>query len=330
MKLITNMRKLSTFKYKLSLFLACVSIFIGLSLLRNVDFAEPGTIVSQFIDFRTTQLPELPVLIPVYAQDQNLDTQAFQEPVITAQSAFVYDLSSGSILFEKNANTPMYPASATKLLTAIVAREVYFLDQIVSASLPQSSAGSVIDFLPTESQTVRSLLKASLIQSGNDAADLLAAHYPGGTEAFVSKMNMKAQELGMQQSFFENPSGLDSSLQRSSARDIAIVFKHALEDDFIRDTLQISQTNIIDASGQIARTLYTTNRLLWTDFVIAGKTGTTDQAGQVLVSLVSLDDTQIIIVVMKSMDRYADTISLYNWVERSFQWVDPAEYNLLH
>jgi serine-type D-Ala-D-Ala carboxypeptidase (penicillin-binding protein 5/6) len=218
----------------------------------------------------------------------------------------------------------------TKLMTALVARDSYYLDQVMQTTSPKPSAGTVISFSDTESQTVRSLLKAALIQSGNDAAEILAAHHPQGEAAFIQAMNDKAAQLGLTNTYFENPSGLDAPNQRISARDLSRLLWVALQDDFIRETLSEPSAQIFDLSGTVGRTLYNTNQLLWADYVLAGKTGTTEMAGQVLTSLVVVDGKEVIISVLGSEDRYVDTVSLYNWLTQTYVWVDPIQTNLLH
>lgn len=268
--------------------------------------------------------PNYPVVM------RNDERDSLSNPDITAQSAIVMDVVSQAVLFEKNAFEPRPPASVTKLMTALVARDAYFLDQVLKTDLPMHSAGSVIDYSLGEEQTVRGLLKASLIQSGNDAAEVLAARYPGGAEAFVQAMNDRAAILGLQESSFRNPTGLDSQEHVMSARDITFVFAKALEDTFLRDTLTQSQALIYDSTGTLGRTIYNTNQLLWTEYVLAGKTGTTEAAGQVLTTLVLVNGHEVIITVAGSKDRYTDTIALYRWLEQAYSWVDPSDIDLLH
>lgn len=269
---------------------------------------------------------------PVVVAKQNYLQQELQQtvpfPYITAQAVHAYDLTSGTVLFESNASYAMHPASVTKLMTALVARDAFYLDQMVSTRLLQQTPGSTIDFSPQETQSVKSLLKATLIQSGNDAAEILAERFPGGRVAFIDAMNEKAQKLGLQDSFFENPSGLDAPQQRMSAQNVSWLFAHALEDSFIKETLGIPQSQIFDGSGLVSRTLYNTNQLVWSQFAFAGKTGTTQMAGQVLTSLISIQGNDVVITVMNSQDRYADTIAITRWIDDTFTWIDVSETSL--
>jgi D-alanyl-D-alanine carboxypeptidase len=274
------------------------------------------------------QLMTITGTVPVLRD--TIDVNQLPKPDLSAKAAIAIDVQSGAVLFQKAADEPQYPASVTKLMTALVARDVYFLDQVLQTSTPRASAGSVISFSKTESQTVRSLLKAALIQSGNDAAEILAAQHPQGEAAFIQAMNDKAAELGLTNTYFENPSGLDAPNQRISARDLARLLWVSLQDDFIRETLSEPRAQIFDLSGTVGRTLYNTNQLLWAEYVLAGKTGTTAMAGQVLTSLVVVNGKEVIISVLGSQDRYVDTVSLYNWLTKTYVWVDPIQTNLLH
>lgn len=275
------------------------------------------------------QLMTITGTVPVL--NDTIDEDQLVKPFLSAKAVIAIDVQSGAVLFEKAADEPQYPASVTKLMTALVARDIYFLDQVLQTSTPRASAGTVISFSQTESQTVRSLLKAALIQSGNDAAEILAAQHPQGEAAFIQAMNDKAAQLGLTNTYFENPSGLDAPNQRISARDLARLLWVSLQDDFIRETLSEPRAQIFDLSGTVGRTLYNTNQLLWAEYVLAGKTGTTTMAGQVLTSLVVVvDGKEVIISVLGSQDRYVDTVSLYNWLTQTYVWVDPIQTNLLH
>jgi len=249
---------------------------------------------------------------------------------LSAQAAIAIDVQTGAVLYQKNPDEPRAPASVTKLMTALTAREVYFLDQVLETNLSSSTFGTVIAFLSGETQSVRSLIKAALIQSGNDAAEVLAEHYPQGRTGFIEAMNERADKLGMTESHYMNPSGLDEEAHLMSARDVTTLFRAVLDDAFLRETLSSDQTEIIDSTGKVHRMLYNTNHLLWTDYVIAGKTGTTELAGQVLTTLVSIQGQEVIITVMGSEDRYTDTLRLIDAINSSYVWVARSDLDLLH
>lgn len=278
-------------------------------------------------------LPELDVTLfkidyPVIAYRSGFPPQT--QATVSAQAVYALDVQSGTSLYSYNATLARHPASVTKLMTAVLSRDLYYLDQVLDTDLSQRTLGTVIDFVGGESQTVRSLLKAALIQSGNDAATILAERHPQGYSAFIQAMNDTAKKLKLEQTTFTNPTGLDDVGHKMSAKDVTTLFAFALRDTFLRETLSQSSIEIFDSTGDIKRTLYTTNQLLFSDTVLAGKTGTTELAGQVLTSLVTIDGHEVIITVMGSSDRYADTIAVYDWISETYTWVDGSELNLVH
>ena len=132
---------------------------------------------------------------------------------ITAQAAYIADLDSGAVLYKKNEHIQLAPAATPKLITALVALDTYSLDDVLTVESETNTAGNVIGFFRGEQLTVRSLLMAMLISSGNDAAYVIANNHPDGFEAFIEAMNQKAAEIGMQSSHFENPAGFDAETQ---------------------------------------------------------------------------------------------------------------------
>lgn len=244
-------------------------------------------------------------------------------PVLTAQAAMVIDLPSASILYEKNARTYQYPASTTKLMTALLAVDTYDLNQGFVVQEEAQSRGTTVGLLPGMEVTLLDALRAALIQSGNDAAFLLANNYPGGYEAFVARMNAKAQELHLEHTTFSNPSGLDSETQLTTASDLSLLTRVFLTHELLSEIVATPSTSITDQVTGKSYWIYTTNRLLHQDSRYRGvKTGTTEKAGEVLVSRFQENERDFLIVVMHSDDRYDDTKNLVNWVLRNFQWIE--------
>lgn len=271
-------------------------------------------------------LVELPQTLVV----TNSETEPASRPFITAQAAIIVDSESGAILYAHNHQQPLAPASVTKLLTALVARDIFYLDQVLTVDQNLTVPGNSIKFRPGEKVSVRNLIKALLIQSGNDAAVILALNHPDGYEGFMAAMNEHARLLGLTNSHFINPSGLDAPDHYSSALDISILLSQALQDPFLRSALSQVAADIEDTSGLQARRLYNTNQLLWAGRALAGKTGTTEAAGQVLTTLVSINDQPVIITVLGSQDRYQDTLQLTSWLQSQYMWVELATTPLVH
>lgn len=215
----------------------------------------------------------LALATPVRAASADAQTP---EPQIAAASWYLAG-EDGSVLARANAAQPRAVASITKLMTAVVALERAQLSDVVRVSPAAAGIGESTVFLRAgEELTVADLVRATLIPSANDAAQALALHVGGGSaDRFVGLMNAKAQELGLSDTFFENPHGLDEAGHVSSARDATRLVRYALGIPFIRDALSRSTVSLPGG-----RTFPTTDDLLvgWAPLV-GGKTGHTRAAG---------------------------------------------------
>ena len=200
-------------------------------------------------------------------------------------------------------------------------RENYYLDQELVVKDEYLTEGNTVGFLSGETLTVENLLKALLIQSANDAAFILANNYPEGYSAFVAKMNQLASQLNLNNTYFTNPAGLDGEYHQSTARDIAILTKAVMSDEFLKQIVATKQTVISDQKLLYQHHLYTTNALLTTrNDVVGVKTGTTQAAGEALVTQVERDGRKIVLVVLTSQDRYQDTNLIIDWIFAHYSW----------
>lgn len=265
-------------------------------------------------------LPPLPVEIglnppPVAA--------AAAQPVVAAESALVVDLGSGQVLWEKNAYARRPIASLTKLMTAIVARENFALDEKVAVG---ASAAAVepakMWLLPGEEIRVGALLRGLLIASANDAALTLAAHFAGGEAAFVAAMNERAAVLGLTDTHFANPIGFDDPQNYSTAHDLALLASYFLRDDFLAAAAATAQTSVSDTTGRHVHSLKSTNELFGSYLAIAGlKTGTTDEAGACVAALArGPHGQQILAIVLHSPDRFQEAKGLLDWALTTHRW----------
>lgn len=223
------------------------------------------------------------------------------EPKVMAKYALLIDLKSFYPLYRKDAYTPVPVASTTKMMTALVARERFQLDEVVTISRKAASQiGSDTGFVPGEKMTVSNLLKALLIQSGNDAAYALAEH-GGSVETFVSWMNEKALELGMRSTSFRDPAGLDDE-SRSTAFDLAVLAAHFLQDTFLAEIARTPETAIASQDGRKSHLLKSSNRLVTEAMYFPGilgiKTGFTPAAGHTLVAAAERKGHTLISVVL--------------------------------
>ncbi len=254
-----------------------------------------------------------------------------QFPELTAQAIYALDLNSLTVLYEKNADTPLYPASTTKMMTALVAVDHFDLGQELTVVSEATTAGTRLPLFPGQKMSVGDLLASMMIASANDSAYLLANHYPGGMTAFVQAMNQRALALGLEQTRFSNPAGLDESEQQSSARDLTVITRELLKNDFLRELVA---TPYLEIPSQMQNMpvyqLRSTNQLFGLIGGIKGvKTGTTELAGEVLITLIERDGHQILITLMNSQDRYADTSQLVQWIFNNYEWreLSLTQYN---
>lgn len=244
---------------------------------------------------------------------------------ISASAALVLDLKSGSTLFEKGASARYAPASTTKLLTALVVRQHFPLDQVITVPSYLWSNTGTLGLVTGREYTVHDLLKAMLITSANDVAQLFAVSYPGGDDAFVAAMNRLAQDSGLSDSMFSNPAGFDIGDQYSTARDLAKLSKLVFEDQVLKEILGTKKAMIADVSSLHPAELVSTHKLLLVDdSVLGGKTGTTERAGEVLITMYQKNERPIVIVVLGSLDRYIDTNLLTEWIYKNYTWIEPT------
>lgn len=231
-------------------------------------------------------------------------------PFISARGFLVVDRQTGAVTMSKNANLRFTPASATKIMTALVALENYELDEILTAeneTLPKALMG----LIPGEKIAVRELLYGLLLNSGNDAAWTIAKHHPGGMSGFVEQMNKMAQHLGLVNTSFVDPAGLGDAGNFTTALDLAKLTKKALDNPTFRTIVRTKDKTVYDATGNIVHNLSNLNKLLWEDPRVLGvKTGFTERAGGVLVTYFEGDWSDFIIIIFDSDDRFADTKQL--------------------
>lgn len=240
---------------------------------------------------------------------------------ISAQGAVVFDKASGVTLFEKNPNLRFSPASTTKIMTALVALELFNLEDILTI-YQTDVEGSVLGFVAGEKFSFESLLYAMMLPSSNDATAAIAQNYPGGEEAFVAKMNEKAREFYLVDTYFDDPIGLLDEKDYTTPIDLARLAAVSLENPTLREVVSTKNKEIASLSGNVYL-LQNLNRLLDLPGVSGVKTGFTEGAGQVLVTSKMIEDenVEIIIVVMQSEDRFADTKTLLDYLENNINYL---------
>ncbi len=225
---------------------------------------------------------------------------------VSAKRAYVLDAVSGRVLYEKNPNERSLIASTTKIMTAlIVCEQCNVLDRMRIPKEAVGIEGSSMYLQEGEVLTLQELLYGLMLQSGNDAAVALAIYCGGTVEGFAELMNDKARNLGLKNTHFENPNGLDSPGHYSTARDLAVLAAYAMENPIFRQTVSTKSLKV----GQ--RYLTNHNKLLWRVEGADGvKTGYTKAAGRILVSSATRNDRRILAVTMDAPDDWNDHASL--------------------
>ena len=225
----------------------------------------------------------------------------------SAAAAILIDADSGRVLYEKQADRRMLIASTTKIMTALVAMEQSVLsDTVIVSGYAAGTEGSSMYLKAGEQLTLETLLYGLLLCSGNDAAVAVAEHIAGSEAAFAKLMNEKAAELGMTNSSFANPNGLDHEKHYSTARDMAKLACAALENPTL---MRIASTKSVRIGG---RTMNNHNKLLsMQDGCLGLKTGYTRAAGRTLVSCMEKNGQRLVAVTLQDGNDWADHQTLY-------------------
>lgn len=225
---------------------------------------------------------------------------------LSAEKAILMDAATGRVLFEKNADERSLIASTTKIMTAlVVCEQCNVLDRMRIPKEAVGIEGSSMYLQEGEVLTIQELLYGLMLHSGNDAAVALAIYCGGTVEGFAEMMNDKARVLGMTQSHFENPNGLDSPGHYSTARDLAILASYAMENPIFYKTVSAKTVTVGN------RYLRNHNKLLWQVEGADGvKTGYTKAAGRILVSSATRDGRRLIAVTINAPDDWRDHAAL--------------------
>lgn len=231
---------------------------------------------------------------------------------ISARKAILVDAVTGRVLYEKQADDRSLIASTTKIMTAlVVCQQCNVLDRVRIPAEAVGIEGSSMYLKEGEILTVQELLYGLMLHSGNDAAVALAIYCAGTVEGFVELMNDKARALGLEDTHFANPNGLDAPGHYSTARDLAALAAYAMTDPIFAQTVSTKQVRCAD------RSLTNHNKLLWRVEGAEGvKTGYTKAAGRILVSSASRDNRRLICVTIDAPSDWSDHAAL---LEQGFE-----------
>lgn len=239
-----------------------------------------------------------------------------ETPSISAKSAIVVSTKTDKILYARNPDLKLPPASTTKILTALLAIREFDLGEIVQVpSMCTTVEGTKMGLITNEGINVESLLYGLLVASAGDAACTLSVH-KFSSSTFIAKMNLLGKDIGLANTTFTNPIGLDSDevSHVSTARDLYLMTKEALKNGVFRKIVGTKEEVLRSSDGRFLHNVVSTNKLLLeVPGTLGVKTGKTSLAKEVLVYAYQYRDDEIIIVVMGSDDRFADTRKLLDF-----------------
>lgn len=275
--------------------------------------------------------------------DVNASKPADGLPVtVQAKAAVLMDFTSGKILLEKNAKEKLYPASVTKIMSllliaeAIDRGELRLTDEITTSTNASSKGGSQIWLKEGETMSAEDLLKAVAVYSANDACTALGEHIAGSSEAFVNRMNDRAKELGMKDTYFVNCTGLDDDTTEhlTTAYDVALMSRALLRHEWITRYTTIWMDSVRGGATELVNT----NKLIrFYEGATGLKTGTTNKAGCCVSASAKRGETHLIAVVMGSENskaRFDGARAMLNWGFANYETVtpkiDPAQITNVH
>jgi len=227
-------------------------------------------------------------------------------PILSSQSVMAVDLTSGVTLYEKDPNKALLPASTTKIVTSLVALDTYDLEQVLKVN-KVGVEGQKMGLVLGEEIKFIDLLNGLLIYSANDAAEVLAQNHPAGRDVFIGLMNKKVKDLGLNNTHFSNPTGLDNGAQYSTTRDLVVVSKEAMKNPIFKEIVGTKEKIVKSVDNRFTHRLTNINKLLGeVDGVYGVKTGWTEVARENLVTYVERNNRKVMLVVLGSSDRFGD------------------------
>ena len=260
--------------------------------------------------------------------EENIEVSSYEEkniPKVASKHTICIERSTETILFENNGFEKTAMASTTKIMTAIIAIEKGNLNNIVKISKNAAQTrGSRLELSENMEISLKDLLYGLMLRSGNDAAVAIAEHIAGNVENFANLMNQKATEIGMKNSHFVTPNGLDEDEHYSTAYDMAILANYALKNQTFREIVGTKNTNISWKGA--TKNISNTNELLGNyEGVYGVKTGFTFNAGRCLITACKKNDLDVIVVVLGAntkKDRTTDSVKILNYVNSNYKMKD--------
>lgn len=245
------------------------------------------------------------------------DTKVFQKIEKDLDSIIVKDLTKKQLIFQKDANQLVSPASLTKIMTAILAIESGKMNKIVTITPEMKKVEpTILNFKVGEKFYLKDLVSAALIKSANDAALAIAIYLGDGSkEKFVGMMNWRAKKLGMKNTTFQNPTGFDAKNHKSTASDLLKLTEYSIKNSTFNSIVKMNSYSFQAINTKRVYRIHTSNKLLDRDkYVIGVKTGYTNQAGPCLIARAKKNNKDVLLVMLNAQNRWENTKLALNTV----------------
>lgn len=257
---------------------------------------------------------------PAKCMESNNKNNENNEIYVNAKYAIAIDSKSKAVLYEKNAYMTVPMASTTKIMTTLVALKYGNLDKKVTISQRASNMhGSTVGYKKGEEVSIKELLYGLMLRSGNDASIAIAEGISGSVEEFVKVMNEYAGEIGVMNTHFHTPHGLDHDDHYTTAYDLAVITSKAKDNKLFNEIVSSKDVNAKDYG--FTRSYHNINKILWQIKDANGvKTGYTGKAGKCLVTSAKVQDSDVVIVVLNCTPRWKETEKIYNYIVKNYEF----------
>jgi len=265
-------------------------------------------IVVQNYQLINTKTPKIPII------------KLASKPNLSTSNYILVDVDTNKILLSQNIDQKIYPASTTKLATALTALNLYPLDEVVTVN-QEYKIGKVMNLKLNEKIIVKSLVSALLVYSANDSAYALASHYKSGLKDFINQMNLLMEKYNLKNTHFINVDGIHDDNHYSTVFDLAQLGRLSIKNPIVSEVVKTQNLVVSDIDNKIFHPLTSTNELLGVVPEIKGlKTGWTKEAKGSFIGLIDINGHLVISVVSQSDDRFADTKILVDWLKQNVAW----------
>lgn len=255
-----------------------------------------------------------------YQHPSKIFSKLAVKPELNSNHYILIDAATNKIILSENKDEKIYPASTTKLITALTALNIYPLDEELTIN-QEYTEGQTMKLLLGEKITIKSLVTALLVYSANDAAFTLANHHQKGNSGFVEEMNMLVKRYNLNNTNFTNYDGIHNENHYSTVYDLSQIARLAIKSPVITETVKNKNITVESIDKTIKHELTSTDELLGVIPEIEGlKTGWTPEAKGCFIGLINFNGHYLISVVAQSEDRFGDTKNLINWAKENVFW----------